>query len=124
MANIALAQEGTNDVYVIDDPVKSSVTVKDDIIRTLPPIATEAGLGRPLIPVKWASANTQYRRLYFEEKLLERHGRNRGELKTNLRSATRFFSRAISWPITSRLFRPNDLQSPYSMGRPGSSLSR
>lgn len=103
------------------DPGMSSPIVKAGVIGNLPSSFVQDQVpGIQVKPVTWASANSRHRRLYFEEKHLERHGVHRSEFKTNVKSAGRFFSRAIAWPVTLRLLRPNDLQSPYRMGRPGS----
>lgn len=92
--------------------------------------ATAAGLTspasttRPIIPVTWASANSHYRRLYFEEKLLERNGLTDGPKRASVRSGIQFFARAAAFPIYVWKYRPNQIQSPYAMGRAGSEANR
>ncbi|MEM9411180.1 MAG: hypothetical protein AAGA30_08710 [Planctomycetota bacterium] len=85
-----------------------------------PPLTANTIMCPGPINVTWASANSRYQRLYFEEKLLERHGIVGKPFFAPLHSSAVFFSRAITFPLYSWKIRPGEFQSPYSLGRPGS----
>lgn len=124
VTSTVVGQEESNTRFVVDDPVNALLIDTDHPITNDATTENVQSTPAKIINVNWASANSQHKRLYFEEKLLERHGIHDGEIRTNLRSARRFFTRAIGWPIASRIFKPADLQSPYSMRRPGSPKTR
>ena len=117
----------TSAITTENAPADSAEEVSSLTVSEQPtPVLLEGGVNSyaPGIEVTWASANSNYRRLYFEEKLLERHGLTDNQLRTAVRSGVRFYTRAITFPFYSCKYRPNDFQSPYSLGQPGSKFCR
>ncbi|WP_182865005.1 hypothetical protein [Stieleria mannarensis] len=78
----------------------------------------ESGLDRGLpwhwTARHWAAANTFSHPLYFEDRMLERHGHQRFPCLQPLASGGRFLAQAVSWPYLTAISPPSECQ--YSLG--------
>lgn len=82
--------------------------------------ASEAGL--PLALCHWEPPCISYRRLYFEDPLLERYGKCRGPVQDVIRSGGQFSSALILWPLRGALDMPGQCESPLGFCRPGNEV--
>jgi hypothetical protein len=72
--------------------------------------------------VEWTASNLRYRRPYFEQVMLERHGLSRRPLVQLVFSAGRFFTTAAFLPEIALVRNRHDLFDHRAFGHPGSPL--
>ena len=80
----------------------------------LPESGTARGLPWQWTARHWAAANTFSHPLYFEDRMLERHGHQRYPYLQPLVSGGRFLAQAVSLPYLTAITPPSECQ--YSLG--------
>ncbi len=78
---------------------------------------------RPVVAFNWEAPNICYRRLYFEDPVLERYGVASTRPQEVLRSAVHFSSSWILWPGRMLLDLPGACDTPLGYCRPGSPVA-
>lgn len=72
--------------------------------------------------VFWDAPNICYRRLYFEDPVLERYGRSAGPAQDLLRSTAHFSTSLMIWPLRGVADAPGVCDTPLGYCRPGSTV--
>lgn len=111
-------------------PIEALTTGTDKIGNGEVPLGFRQGDASPMIPLPesgiqrglpwqwtahhWAAANTFSHPLYFEDRMLERHGHQRHPLCQHLASGGRFAAQALMLPYLAAINPPSECQ--YTLG--------